>query len=171
MLLSEKYLKSVEKSRFLLVCETGEAPGVFYRFDPACSCLLAEKTLASGVPPSMHCGSVLFTLDAGQRPLRALLLYDGPAFQAGSILWCVPVGTVRFSPEHVLLLARLDAEVCPHSPADPWKAAEAQARFYAEHILNLSAPSVEFETEETAEALVENGLHAYKLKQHFRLRF
>lgn len=169
-----KYCNQVTSSRFLWVSETEREQGVVYRFAPDDGILVAAKILDT-VPARFFClGSVLFTRDSQRQPLRAILLCAGPEFHPGSAVWCVPAGTARLSSKHTLLLARPDRalySVSEHKTAVSAEDSAEAARFYAEHILDTPAPSVAFGPEQEAKRIVEEGLQAYRLEKHARMRF
>lgn len=164
----ERYLSSVEKSRFLLISETGADPRVLYRYDPEGGCLLVSRVLDEAPVQAVQYGSVLFTLSESRRPLPAVLGCQ-LGLCPGSAIWCVPVGVAFFSGGESLLLVEPDSLVCPafgnRQAASP-ESWERAARSYAENIAGIPAGSLSFGTQVQAEELVARGLEHYKLRRH-----
>jgi len=168
MNLLEQYRNTVEKTKFLLLSETGTDPRIIYRCDLNSGCLLVERILDEVHAPSFLYGSVPFTLSDSGSSIPAVLgrhleLYPG------SVIWCVPVGVAFLSSNENLLLLEPDSLSYPvfqGKDAVSQVCWERVAHFYAENIAQIKAPFISFGTREQAEALVEKGLQTYKLKWH-----
>lgn len=164
----ENYLESVQKSHFLLISEAGEDPRVIHRLDPESGCLLVSRLLPAPPPRPLLYGSIPFTHCGDGGPLRGVLLCD-LRLSPGSAVWCAPVAAVRLPGGEPFLFTAPDPATYPASaPPPPEEALREAAASFAEDYLGGSAGGLTLEGREQAEALLEKGLLAYRLRRHFR---
>lgn len=166
----ENYWEYIEKSRFLLISESGEDPRVIHRLEPESGCLFVSRVLRRSPERSLLYGSIPFTRGWEGRPLRGVLVCD-LRLSPGSAIWCAPVSMARFAAGEPLIFAVPDRKAYPTFeglvPSSPEELRETAAAFAESHMEEAS-PDVEIGGREQAESLLEKGLLAYKLHRHFQ---
>ena len=163
-------MEYIEKSRFLLISESGEDPRVIHHLEPENGCLFVSWVLRRSLERSLLYGSIPFTRGREGCPLRGVLVCD-LRLSPGSAIWSAQVSMARFTAGKPLIFVVPDRKAYPTFeglvPSSLEELRVTAAAFAKSHLEEASS-DVEIGGREQAESLLEKGLLAYKLHRHFQ---